>query len=96
MWHDAVACACASVEVGVGGGLARCMFTVRAEDEGDDEGGVGAMGAILEAGDEALQLDEPEFDEEGEVNVDVKCDGVGLDLESSERDAGRMEVRAGL
>jgi hypothetical protein len=54
MWHDAVACACASVEVGVGGGLARCILAVRTKDEGDDEGGVGTIGAILEAGDEML------------------------------------------
>lgn len=54
MWRDAVACACASVVVGVGGGLARCILVVWVEDECDDEGGVGAIGAILETGNESL------------------------------------------
>lgn len=53
MWYNVVACARASVEVGVVGGLARCILAVRAEDESDDEGEVGAIGAILETGDEA-------------------------------------------
>lgn len=33
---------------------------------------------------------------EGKVNAGVKYDGAGLDLGSSEQDADRMEVRAGL
>jgi hypothetical protein len=60
----------------------------------DGEGGVSAIGTILEARDEALELDEPEVDE---VGGKVKeCDGARLDLESSERNADRREVGAGL
>lgn len=54
MWCDAVGCACVSVVVGVGGGLARCMLVVWVEDECDDESGVGAIDTILETGNKSL------------------------------------------